>query len=156
MLSGRSFDPRRPPDTGAPSVDYSLARRSVLARVRSGTLGTTDVCDAHPELMRAATNIGAEDERPCPICSHHSLKRVSYVYGDELRHNSGKVVYPAGWLDDLARQHDQFTCYIVEVCVDCSWNHLLRSYLTGRKWATLGRAPAARSPSAVEGSKGSD
>jgi hypothetical protein len=92
--------------------------------------------------MRAGKNIGEAASDRCPICSHKSLRRVRYVYGDELRHNSGRVVYPITWLDELSRTHDQFTCYVVEVCVDCAWNHLLRSYLTGRRWSN-GRARAS-------------
>ena len=141
-LSGRSFDPTRPPEAGSQSVDYSLARRSVLSRVRQGLLGTTDVCDAHPELLRAATNIGIEDDRPCPVCSHETLKRVSYVFGDELKRDSGRVVYPTEWLAELAERHDQFTCYVVEVCIDCAWNHLVRSYMVGRQYR---RSPGTRS-----------
>ena len=116
-------------------MDYALARRSTLVALRRGQLATTEVCDAHPELMRAGRNIGEDVSGRCPVCSHETLRRVRYVYGDELRHNNGRVVYPETWLDELARAHDQFTCYVVEVCVDCSWNYLLRSYLTGRRWA---------------------
>jgi hypothetical protein len=133
--SGRSFDPSRPPRVeGGPGVDYSLARRSTLASLRRGRLSTTDICDAHPELMRAAKNIGADAGAKCPVCSHESLRTVRYVYGDALKHNNGRVVYPDAWLDELADAHEQFTCYVVEVCVDCAWNHLLRSYLTGTRW----------------------
>ena len=132
--SGRSFDPAKPPSSGGPTVDYTLARRSVLASVRRGTLGTSDVCDAHPELMRAARNIGSIDDHKCPICSHESLRHVSYVYGEELKRDNGRVVYPAEWLAELADEHDQFTCYVVEVCVDCAWNHLVRSYMAGRNY----------------------
>lgn len=130
--SGRSFDPTNPPLNGAPSVDYRLARRSVLAAVRRGLLATTDVCDAHPELLRAGRNIGTVDDTPCPICSHESLRRVRYVYGDDLRSNNGRVVYPEEWLTELAATHDRFTCYVVEVCIDCAWNHLLQSFSAGR------------------------
>jgi Family of unknown function (DUF5318) len=146
-VSGRSFDPSRPPAPGGPVVDYTLARRSVLSALRRGLLGTTDVCDAHPELLRAARNIGSTDDTPCPVCSHDTLKRVSYVYGEELKRNNGRVVYPAGWLAELAEQHDQFTCYVVEVCVDCAWNHLLRSYAAGRRFR-----PSQGTPSRSQGS----
>jgi hypothetical protein len=131
-LSGRSFDPSKPPAAGPPVVDYTLARRSALASVRRGTLGTSDVCDAHPELMRAARNIGEADDRKCPVCSHETLRNVTYVYGEELKRNNGRVVYPQEWLAELAADHDQFTCYVVEVCTDCAWNHLVRSYMAGR------------------------
>lgn len=116
-------------------VDYSLARRSTLAALRGGRLTAADVCDAHPELMRAGKHIGQPVPAPCPVCSHDTLRWVRYVYGDELRHNNGRVVYPyPEWLGELAQAHDQFTCYVVEVCIDCAWNHLVRSYVAGRKW----------------------
>lgn len=130
-VSGRSFDPSSPPAPRGPVVDYSLARRSVVAAVRRGITPSTDVCDAHPELLRAAKNIGASCQVPCPICSHEALKQVRYVYGDELGRNSGRVVYPPEWLTELVRSHEAFTCYVVEVCVDCSWNHLIRSFVAG-------------------------
>lgn len=136
-LSGKSFDPGRPPASAAPVVDYTLARRSVLGALRRGLIGTTDVCDAHPELLRAARNIGLEDPRGCPICSHDTLKNVRYVYGEELKRDNGRVVYPDEWLAELASKHDQFTCYVVEVCIDCSWNHLVRSYSAGRRFRAL-------------------
>ena len=126
-------------------VDYTLARRSVLASVRRGTLGTSDVCDAHPELMRAARNIGVADHNKCPICSHETLRHVMYVYGEELKRNNGRVVYPQEWLAELAADHDQFTCYVVEVCTDCAWNHLVRSYMAGRQYRAV--APTKRSRS---------
>jgi Family of unknown function (DUF5318) len=141
-MSGRSFDPGRPPAHPlGPAVDYALARRSTLALLRRGVVATAAVCDAHPELLRAGKNIGECTGEPCPVCSHDTLRRVRYVYGDELKHNNGRVVYPAAWLTELAEHHDNFTCYVVEVCVDCSWNHLVRSYVTGRRWLS---APSAR------------
>jgi hypothetical protein len=130
-LSGRSFDPTKPPPATGPVVDYRLARRSLLSAVRRGITPTIDVCDAHPELMRAGKNIGEETKTPCPICSHESLRVVRYVYGDKLGRNNGRVVYPAEWLQELAREHPRFTCYTVEVCTDCAWNHLLRSHVVG-------------------------
>ena len=142
-LSGRSFDPtRKPPSPGGPSVDYSLARRSLLLSLRRGLIGTSDVCDAHPELLRAAKNIGENLEAACPVCSHETLKWVRYVYGEELKRDNGRVVYPAEWLGELVAQHDQFTCYVVEVCTDCAWNHLIRSYMAGRRFTRA--SPAER------------
>ncbi|HYN72355.1 MAG TPA: DUF5318 family protein, partial [Nakamurella sp.] len=35
-------------------VDYALQRRALLASVRSGRTGVTEVCDASPYLVRAA------------------------------------------------------------------------------------------------------
>ena len=131
-VSGRSFDPTDPPEQHGPVVDYALARRSMIGLVRRGLIGTTEACDAHPELLRAARNIGEDAPIVCPICSHESLKQVRYVYGDRLGRNNGRVVYPPEWLKELASEAEAFTCYVVEVCVDCAWNHLLRSYTTGQ------------------------
>ena len=136
-FSGRSFDPTRtPPRPAGPVVDYTLARRSTLASLRRGGLDTTDVCDAHPELLRAGKHIGEDAAAPCPVCSHESLRWVRYVYGDELKRDNGRVVYPTDWLEELATTHDHFTCYVVEVCLDCSWNHLVRAYAAGRRYAS--------------------
>lgn len=135
VFSGRSFDPTSPPRASSgPAVDYTLARRAAIASLRRGALGTHDVCDAHPELMRAAKNIGESIDRRCPVCSHETLRLVRYVYGSELKRNSGRVVYPAEWLDEISLAYDNFTCYVVEVCVDCAWNHLLCSYLAGKRY----------------------
>ena len=145
-LSGTSFDPTDPPPPpSGPTVDYSLARRSVLSSLRRGLLSTTDVCDAHPELLRAGKNIGETVAAPCPVCSHEALRWVRYVYGEELKTNNGRVVYPSAWLAELAEKYEQFTCYVVEVCVDCSWNHLVRSYLAGRRF-TLNGSNGSRRP----------
>ena len=154
--SPRSFDPTAPPRLEGPTVDYALARRSTIRSLKRGELHTTDVCDAHPELIRAGKNIGHSASERCPVCSHDSLRWVRYVYGDDLRHLNGRVVYPEGWLEELASTHDQFTCYLVEVCVDCSWNHLLRSYLTGRRWGAAGRAEPGRNGSAATRSRSSE
>lgn len=136
-MTARSFDPTsRPPAFRGPSVDYRLARRAALASLRKGSLDTGDVCDAHPELMRAGKNIGEDTNTPCPVCSHDSLKYVRYVYGEELKRNSGRVVYPPEWLRELVTTYDQFTCYVVEVCVDCAWNHLVKAYVAGRRYGT--------------------
>lgn len=149
-FTGRSFDPTRtPPPPAGPTVDYRLARRAALASVRQGSLDTADICDAHPELMRAAKNIGERCDPVCPVCSHDSLRLVRYVYGPELKRDNGRVVYPEEWLSELATRHDQFTCYVVEVCVDCAWNHLVRAYQAGRKYtgpsSTRRRVKSSRS-----------
>jgi hypothetical protein len=38
-------------------------------------------------------------------------------------------------LRELRDQVGEFTCYVVEVCTGCNWNHLVRSFQTGRKFA---------------------
>src|SRR5690348_8655702 len=72
-------------------VDYGLARRATLASVLSGRTTVTDVCDAHPYLLRAAKFHGEPTDTRCPICRKVKLTHVTYVYGDELGRYEGRV-----------------------------------------------------------------
>lgn len=116
-------------------IDYALARRAVLRDFRRGVLTRPDVCDAHPELLRAARNVGEPAVRNCPVCGCDNVRLVSYVYGDRLRHANGRCITNAAELEKLGETFDEFACYVVEVCLDCSWNHLDRRYLLGRRHA---------------------
>jgi hypothetical protein len=118
-----------------PTVDYRMARRALLRDLETGLLSRIDVCDAHPELMRAARFIGEEARDACPICEQESLRLVLYTYGKELKgRENGRVRRPED-LPDLQRRFGEFACYVVEVCTECSWNHLVRSFITGRQHA---------------------
>lgn len=115
-------------------VDYALARRAVLRDLRTGKRDRLDVCDAQPELLRAARNIGEPLEGDCPVCGSADLVLVSYVYGDALRKANGRCIDG----EELARldaTHEEFSRYVVEVCPDCHWNHLQRHELHGRRHA---------------------
>lgn len=116
-------------------IDYRLARRATLRDWRRGRLSRLDVCDAHPELVRAARNVGEESHLNCPICEKVKLRLVSYVYGDGLKGANGRCITNASELERLGRACDEFACYVVEVCTECSWNHLSRSFLVGRRHA---------------------
>ncbi|HKS46318.1 MAG TPA: DUF5318 domain-containing protein [Amycolatopsis sp.] len=111
-------------------VDYALQRRALLADVRSGRVGTAEVCDAGPYLLRAAKFHGEPGEGPCPVCRKEAVTLVSWVYGDELQHASGSARTPAE-LARMAKLFGEFTVYVVEVCQTCAWNHLVRSYVLG-------------------------
>jgi hypothetical protein len=117
-------------------TDYGLVRRAVLRDFRAGALTRVDVCDAHPELVRAALNIGIEVEDDCPVCGEARLRLVSYVYGDKLKDANGRCIASAAELARLGARHDEFACYDVEVCVECRWNHLRRQSLHGRLHAS--------------------
>jgi Family of unknown function (DUF5318) len=116
-------------------VDYVLARRAVLRDLRTGRRDREDVCDAHPELLRAGRHVGEAVGRPCPVCGHGSLRLVSYVYGDRLARANGRCITSDAELDRLDAAHDEFTRYVVEVCLDCHWNFLQRHELHGRRHA---------------------
>ena len=120
-----------------PSVtDYALARRAVLRDFRSGALTRLDVCDAHPELVRAAQNIGVDLNDQCPVCGESNMRLVKYVYGDKLKQANGRAISNNAELLKLGASCDEFACYDVEVCVDCRWNHLRRQSLHGRLHAS--------------------
>jgi hypothetical protein len=117
-------------------TDYALARRAVLRDFRRGTLTRLDVCDAHPELLRAAQFIGTDIDDECPVCGTTNLRLVSYVYGEKLKQANGRAISNAAELRKLGASCDEFACYDVEVCVDCRWNHLRRQSLHGRLHAS--------------------
>src|SRR5437867_1634416 len=54
-------------------VDYRLARQHVVAEFRRGRLSRLDVCDAHPELLRNARELGEPISQSCPICDDEQL-----------------------------------------------------------------------------------
>jgi hypothetical protein len=128
-------------------IDYRMAKRALVREVTRGAVRLADVCDAHPELLRAARNVGLPTERECPICAladdradvpHDeaaSLRVVTYVYGDDLKRKSGHIVWNRAELDALAAHHQSFAAYAVECCLVCGWNHLVESYLLGRAHA---------------------
>jgi hypothetical protein len=128
MVGGRGRDRRH--------VDYVLVRRAVLSDLQAGRRERAEVCDAHPELLRAGRNVGVAATDDCPVCGSDGLRLVSYVYGDGLRHANGRCITSATELERLDAEHDEFSRYVVEVCVRCGWNHLQRHELHGRRHAT--------------------
>lgn len=113
-------------------IDYRLARNSVVKEFRRGRLSRLDVCDAHPELLRAARGMGTATGQQCPICEDPALVHVAYAFGPRLG-PSGTAFAGAAELAKLTRRAGQVTCYVVEVCPACSWNHLARTYVAGRR-----------------------
>ena len=124
-------------------IDYRIQKRALLRQVTSGAVARDDVCDAHPELMRAAANVGTPVTRRCPICrladrraevpeGPPTLRLVTYVFGSDLKRRSGQVVWNRAELDELAREVRSFSAYVVECCLVCGWNHLAESFLLGQ------------------------
>ncbi|MDP9432081.1 MAG: DUF5318 domain-containing protein [Actinomycetota bacterium] len=125
-------------------IDYSLARRATLTDLFAGRASADDVCDAHPYLLRAAKHHGERTDSSCPVCRKQPLTHVTYVYGDELKEYSGRVK-SSRELAEMAREHSEFTVYVVEVCTGCSWNHLRTSYVLGEASPPPQRAAGRRS-----------
>jgi len=127
--------PPATPGAAAGHVDYRLARASVLADYRGGVLDRSDVCDAHPELVRAAREVGRKAPGECPVCERAKLVHVTYVFGPRLpRH--GRCITLRGEMARLAKRPGNHVAYIVEVCQACSWNHLVRRSTLGDEEAS--------------------
>lgn len=136
-LDAMSFRPqsvRGAPAAGLPgSIDYRLARNAVIREFRKGRLSRVDVCDAHPELVRAARALGAPTDDDCPICEEVELVHVTYVFGERLPAH-GRCIADLPELARLARSGSgELACYVVEVCPSCSWNHLARTFVVQRR-----------------------
>jgi hypothetical protein len=124
-----------PPRPGR--IEYRLMRESVVRQYRRGRLGRLDVCDAQPELLRVARNLGRETATECPICEEAKLVHVSFAFGPRLP-SSGRALAP-GEITKLTRNSAELACYVVEVCVECCWNHLLRMFTVGGPGGTRTR-----------------
>jgi len=123
-------------------VDHTLQRRAVLADLPNRRVSAAEICDAHPYLRLAARHYGEHTAQSCPVCGRASLRHVHYVYGDALGHASGQAK-SMGELAHLARRLTEFDVYVVEVCQDCGWNHLLRSFVLGENGRDDERLSAA-------------
>ena len=116
-------------DAGAPGeIDYRLARRALISEYKKGRLAQHEVCDAHPELRRAAQQCSEATSMVCPICEDDHVVLVSYVFGPRLPAH-GRCISSKAELRSLAKRSGEFACYVVEVCPSCSWNHLARTFL---------------------------
>jgi hypothetical protein len=132
-------------------IDYALARRATLVDLANGRVSTADACDAHPDLLRAARYHGEPTDTRCPVCRKEPLTRVTYAYGDELQHASGRARSSRS-LDALAARFAQLRIYVVEVCRSCGWNHLCLSFMIGTDVPADARGaadPAATVPDVV-------
>lgn len=112
-------------------IDYRLARMGVVSEYRKGRLARHEVCDAHPELRRAAQSANEPTSMVCPICEEDNIVLVTYAFGARLP-ASGRCITSKGELAKLAKGRPKLAAYVVEVCPSCSWNHLARSFELGR------------------------
>ena len=121
-------------------VDHRLERRALINEYRRGRLRRDQLCDAHPELIRAAKNLGAPSTVTCPICEEVKLVLVTYVFGPRLPAH-GRCVATKADLAQFDGRSDDLDAYVVEACVNCRWHHLLRVLPIGGR-----RARAAQNP----------
>lgn len=108
-------------------IDYTLDKRATLMGLFRGVV---DACDADPYLMRAAKYHGEKVDRKCPVCKKFELVELRYTFGDQLGQFSGRIKSPQE-LAAMENEFGEFSVYVVEVCLDCSWNHLCSTFLLG-------------------------
>lgn len=118
--------------SGRGTVDHRLARRHLINEYRRGRLRQDQVCDAHPELLRAARNVGEPTSVTCPICEQDPLVLVTYVFGPRLPPH-GRCVSDRREMAQLSKRDDELSAYIVECCRACHWHHLLKVLPVGGK-----------------------
>ncbi len=106
-------------------IDHRLARRMLISEVKRGRVPIEQVCDAHPELIRAARNVGTPTSSRCPICEETDLRLVTYVFGRGIG-PQGRCVSTAKEMRRLSARPDELNAYVVEACTECRWHHLLR------------------------------
>lgn len=108
-------------------IDYTLDKRATLTGLFRGVV---DACDADPYLMRAAKYHGVKVDRKCPVCKKSELVELRYTFGDQLGQFSGRIKSPQE-LASMESEFGEFSVYVVEVCRDCSWNHLCSTFILG-------------------------
>lgn len=125
-------------------VDYALKRRGALEALRrpQRSLESLDACDADPLLIRSARHHGERSQVSCPICRVDHLTNLNFVFGDQLGQYSGRIKSTPE-LEAMENEYGEFAVRVVEVCVECGWNHLIASYLLGDGVA---RRPPRRQP----------
>ncbi len=122
-------------------IDHRLTRRALINEFRRGRMRREQLCDAHPDLVRAAKNFGDATSVKCPICVQDNVALVTYVFGPRLP-SHGRCITKPHELEEfrqLAQLTEQqragadqtapitYTAYVVECCRSCRWHHLLRS-----------------------------
>lgn len=113
---------------GPGEIDYRLARQSVLSEYKKGRIAQHEICDAHPELVRAARELGEPTKLTCPVCEETNVVLVTYVFGPRLP-AFGRCISSKKELQAIAKRSGNFSAYVIEVCPACSWNHLARTFL---------------------------
>lgn len=108
-------------------VSYRLSRERTVTAFREGRRTATEVCDAQPELRRVAHHHAAPLNEPCPICEADELVTVTFAFGTGLP-KGGRLVADLGEMKRLRQRGRPSTCYSLEICRSCWWNHLRESY----------------------------
>ena len=115
------------------TVDYRMARMDLVNQFKAGRIAEHEVCDAHPELRRAAEHLGRPTSQTCPICEDAIVVHVTYAFGPHLP-KSGYVIEDRADFNKVRRTTTDGTGYVIEVCHACGWNFMAQSFpIEGRR-----------------------
>jgi hypothetical protein len=117
-------------NTSKADVEYGLSRNFLIDQFRKGRVSRRDICDAHPELLRAARNVGKESSMlDCPVCEVSKVSYVTYAFGSGLPSGGRCIVDSREILKVKSRlRSSHLACYLIEVCPSCGWNHLIKIF----------------------------
>lgn len=104
-----------------------MARLALVDEYKRGRIAQHEVCDAHPELRRAAEHLAHKTSELCPICEDAFVVLVTYAFGPHLP-KQGYAVESRADMDKVRGMTTECTCYVVEVCAKCGWNHLAQTF----------------------------
>lgn len=114
-------------DRPSGTVDYRLARLALIDEYKRGDVMANDICDAHPELRRAAANLARRTTEICPICADSYVVLLTYAFGPHLP-KGGYAIEDRADMDKVRRTTTDGTGYVIEVCPKCGWNHMAQSF----------------------------
>ena len=121
---------KRKSNASGAAVEYGLSRNFLIDQFRKGRVSRRDICDAHPELLRAARNVGrGSSVVDCPVCEVSRVSYVTYAFGSGLPSGGRCVVDSREILKVKSRlRNGNLACYVIEVCPSCGWNHLVKTF----------------------------
>jgi len=114
------------------SISRELDRRWVLRAVRAGEIPRSRVCDADRAVTASAEVLGTPTGRDCPVCgasaASGALRTTQWIHGSAIGEKSGTARSLSEIRHILASLSpgDDITVHVVEVCLHCRWNCLLR------------------------------
>lgn len=105
-------------------VSHRWRRQALLRAFKEGEIPRENLCDADFLLVAAATHHGYDVDRACPVCGRGSLREVRWIYHERLGRRSG-TARSEEEIAEIIKTVPNITVHLVEVCVQCRWNHLL-------------------------------
>lgn len=114
------------------SISHELDRRRVLRAFRTHEIPRSRICDADRALTASAEVLGTPTGRDCPVCGapgdRGALRSTRWIHGVTMGEKSGTARSLSEIRHILAglSPGDDVTVHVVEVCLRCGWNFLLR------------------------------